>query len=152
MIHKKCGQCGKDFPAERNNARFCSMQCSHEWKKVYFAIPWQQRFWPRVNKTSACWEWTGALSLDGYGTVRVSRGKNVRAHRAAYLLEHGSIPEGMNILHKCDNPKCVKPEHLFAGTQADNVHDMISKGRQRLSGLRNHTCSSTNHYAEANKP
>lgn len=87
------------------------------------------RFWSRVNKTDTCWIWTGtSLAVGGYGYISHKR-KMYRAHRLSYEWTKGSIPKGMFICHTCDNPKCVKPEHLFLGTPADNVHDMIKKGR-----------------------
>lgn len=77
---------------------------------------------------NGCLEFIGTLSM-GYGKIRVN-GKKVAAHRLAYILAKGPIPEGLFVLHSCDNPACVNPEHLFVGTQKDNVNDMILKGRQ----------------------
>lgn len=77
-----------------------------------------------------CWEWTGPMSGVGYGRVRVGRGWQL-AHRASYELEHGEIPAGLWVLHRCDNPKCVRPDHLFLGTAADNTADMLVKKRDR---------------------
>jgi hypothetical protein len=90
----------------------------------------EQDFWKYVNKRSLeeCWIWTGALTDCGYGRVRYHQ-KGWKAHRLAWVLTHGSIAEGMDILHKCDNPPCCNPNHLFTGTQADNIADMVSKGR-----------------------
>lgn len=86
------------------------------------------RFWSKVKKTRKCWEWTACLSSDGYGVFRV-RNKNKRAHRVAYELCVGPIPASKCVLHVCDNTKCVKPTHLWLGTNADNVHDAMQKGR-----------------------
>jgi hypothetical protein len=94
-------------------------------------IPLADRFWKHVNKTDGCWEWTGALYSNGYGRVTVKHGVHKLAHREAYKLVWGDIPEGMNICHACDNRKCVRPSHIYAGTQQENVNDMLSKGRQR---------------------
>lgn len=92
--------------------------------------PAQQRFWEKVQKSDACWEWTAALMGSiGYGNFWLE-GRPVLAHRFSYELAYGRIPDGMQVLHKCDNPKCVRPEHLFLGTQADNMRDKVKKSRQ----------------------
>ena len=88
----------------------------------------EERFWSKVNKTPDCWLWTAARNVDGYGYFRVS-GITRRAHRFSYELHFGKIPDGMQVLHKCDTPACVCPAHLFIGTNADNMHDKVVKGR-----------------------
>ena len=87
-----------------------------------------ERFWANVDKSDTCWEWTGYFHPYGYGVLYVE-GKNILAHRLSWELENGSIPEGMQVLHHCDNPPCVRHDHLFLGTQADNIEDMCEKGR-----------------------
>jgi len=91
--------------------------------------PLEERFWPKVDKTGDCWLWTGWRNDEGYGYIR-DVGRIVRAHRASYELTQGAIPEGMMVLHKCDNPPCVRPDHLRLGTNGDNMIDMYSKGRR----------------------
>lgn len=78
-----------------------------------------------------CVIWIGAWQNKGYGQTRYE-GKTILAHRAAYIVHIGKIPDGLFVLHKCDVPSCINPQHLFLGTQKDNIHDMISKGRGRL--------------------
>lgn len=90
----------------------------------------KERFWPKVQKTETCWLWTASANEQGYGRMTVN-GKGVAAHRYSYELAYGPIPDGLNVLHRCDRPACVRPDHLFVGTQADNVVDMVTKGRQR---------------------
>jgi len=75
-----------------------------------------------------CWIWMGASQVSGYGEI-ISNGKKIYAHRASYSLYKGEIPKGMYVCHKCDTVSCVNPDHLFLGTQKDNMHDMIKKGR-----------------------
>jgi len=86
-----------------------------------------ERFWRKVRLGPSCWEWMGTKSR-GYGKFKES-GKTLLAHRVAFLLEFGAIPDGMNVCHHCDNRSCVRPEHLFLGTDSDNVLDSVRKGR-----------------------
>lgn len=79
---------------------------------------------------SGCRIWMGAVNEMGYGTATIGQ-RRWKAHRAAWYFEKGGIPQGMHVLHKCDVPSCVNPDHLFLGTQGDNMRDMASKGRQR---------------------
>lgn len=82
---------------------------------------------------NGCIEWRGSKDRDGYGQIN-----GRRAHRAAYELINGPIPDGMVVLHSCDNPSCINPKHMKIGTQRDNVHDMLNKGRRHSSkGARN---------------
>ena len=87
------------------------------------------RFWNKVEKTDECWNWTSAKHPKGYGLFSINN-RNQRAHRVSYELCKGKIPEGMQVLHECDNPSCVRPDHLFLGTNADNMADKVAKGRQ----------------------
>jgi len=86
------------------------------------------RFWSKVNKTNGCWLWLAGKHSYGYGLF-YSDGKCVRAHRFAWESVYGPIPDGLFVLHECDNPPCVNPAHLFLGTKRDNRLDCIIKGR-----------------------
>lgn len=87
------------------------------------------RFWSHVDRNGDCWVWR--LSTTRYGHGRFTLGFNVGipAHRFSWYLTHGPIPDGLWVLHRCDNPPCVRPDHLFLGTHQDNVDDMVAKGR-----------------------
>ena len=96
------------------------------------------RFWPKVNKTGTCWLWLGATSRHGYGKMKNRDRRLVFAHRFAWQLEHGPIPEGMCVCHHCDVPACVNPAHLFLGTMLDNVRDMHAKQRDNKARGESH--------------
>lgn len=94
--------------------------------------PTEKDFWMLVDRreSDACWLWHGDINDSGYGKFRY-KSKYVYAHRLAYEFTNGIIPDGLIICHKCDNPACINPNHLFLGTYFDNSQDMIAKGRQR---------------------
>lgn len=89
-----------------------------------------ERFWAKVDKTGDCWNWTSVGKR--YGQFSVG-GKLLLAHRVSWSLSNGPIPDGLHVLHRCDNGKCVNPEHLFLGTHFDNMRDKVSKGRHAPS-------------------
>jgi len=95
----------------------------------------EEKFVPEPN--SGCFLWTASGGPNGYGHINIG-GKTVRAHRAAYELFKGPIPDNLCVLHTCDTPCCVNPGHLFAGTQTDNMTDMIKKGRARYLAGESH--------------
>lgn len=117
-----CTWCG----TETSNRRFCSIKCNVTHR--HRSVPIEERFWSFVEKKGSCWEWTGGRDWDGYGIFSV-RGKSVRAHRMAYSLAHGEEMPSVMVLHRCDNPPCCNPEHLWIGTALDNARDAVSKGR-----------------------
>ena len=119
-----CEACGQVFTRRTGPAVHCSLSC---------------RFWSKVDRGAgprACWPWTALRSRSGYGHTYV-RSSPARAHRVAWELTRGPIPEGLIVRHLvCDNPLCCNPAHLAVGTNADNSADMTAKGRQAL-GVRN---------------
>lgn len=93
-----------------------------------------EAFWARVNKTETCWIWGGSINkVDGYGMYHRGQRKYTVAHRVAYEFAVGPIPAGKIILHICDNPPCVNPDHLRVGTKGDNNRDSMAKGRRRTA-------------------
>jgi hypothetical protein len=90
------------------------------------------RFWARVAKGDGCWSWTGGTNRNGYGTLHMGGHtirKPWRAHRFSWVLHNGPIPDGLWVLHKCDNPPCCNPAHLFLGDRRANMLDAAAKGR-----------------------
>ena len=103
----------------------------------------RERFVEKIasKPKDGCWLWGGGLHVDGYGTFHAD-GRTRGAHRVSYELFKGPIPEGLHVLHLCDVPGCVNPDHLFTGTNRDNVRDMIAKGRVR-GGVRHPRAKAT---------
>lgn len=118
---------------------------------VYWAVNTtsiSDAFWKRVNKSYGCWEWGGPTTKKGYG--RFSQGQRTwRAHRLAYELTYGPFPTQLQVLHHCDNPPCVRPEHLFLGDHAANMADAVAKGRlgNQTHCKQGHALSGDNEYS-----
>lgn len=104
-------------------------------RKGFISIPFEVRFWEKVNKNtgSDCWLWTGA-SRNGYGQIYVD-GKMQKAHRVTWEIVNGKSDPNLNACHTCDTPLCVNPDHIFIGTQRDNLRDAMKKGRLRIPGV-----------------
>jgi hypothetical protein len=103
--------------------------CSHICANTYGMRDEAERFWSFVDKSYGCWLWKGGLNKNGYGRFARSSGPTISAHRFAWELAHGPIPEGKIVCHHCDNPPCVRDEDLFLGTHLDNSLDRDAKGR-----------------------
>lgn len=107
-----------------------------------------EQFWTRVEKTEGCWVWKASTGSSGYGQFTLN-GRRVNAHRVAWILANGPIPNGDFVCHHCDNRRCVNPKHLFLGDARANIRDMWSKGRGRRAVThcrRGHPLSGTNIY------
>lgn len=93
----------------------------------------EERFFRKVVVTDDCWKWVGPVRPNGYGQIQEGGkgSRTISAHRLSYQIHKGEIPEGLVVMHSCDNPSCVNPDHLSAGTYKENTSDMIAKGRKR---------------------
>lgn len=134
IVTRKCLTCQKSFsfPDYKNrngDKKYCGRACFLN-KPLR---PLEERLWAQVTKSDNCWVWTGNRNDFGYGLIqRGRRGEgNDRTHRVSWTIHNGNIPTHMCVLHECDNPPCVRPDHLFLGTRLDNNRDMMQKGRQR---------------------
>lgn len=128
-----CRHCGTEFHPHRGIERqrsnwFCSQQCNGAAR----CRPALERFLNFVipgRRPDDCWDWSGEVAKDGYARFRVD-GKAHRASRSAWLLMYGPIPDGLFVLHDCDNGRCANPKHLRLGTQAENIHDSLQRKRR----------------------
>lgn len=129
-----CPYCQQEFRVtpQQDKQRFCSHAC----RSAESQSRNDEKFWAKVEKTDDCWLWTGSTNYAGYGVFYPQKHRSILAHRRAYAQTYGKLSDDVCVLHKCDNPPCVNPDHLFAGTRGDNIMDMVSKGRNRhLKGI-----------------
>lgn len=126
-----CRYCGAVAPPGRI---FCDVEC---YRQKRLGEPIEQRFWSKVNRSGDCWLWTASRWSSGYGQFSLPAGRNKRktigAHVFAYELANGPVPDGLEIMHRCDTPLCVRPDHLMVGTHLLNVQDAAAKGKYRVS-------------------
>ena len=127
-ITHTCQRCGKLFHpwSKGKDASKPRLWCSYACRRP----PLLERFWNQVNKTETCWVWAGDTDKDGYGRLWNNEKKgSERTHRLSWEIHNGPIPSDQQVLHQCDNPPCIRPNHLFLGTNTDNNNDAITKGR-----------------------
>lgn len=150
--YKPCVQCGRPFARnprysarQWEGARFCTRACAIAWRRerqppppttIEPTVGTDRRFWAYVSvgALDECWEWKRRRHGFGYGKLSVG-GREFGAHRVAYTLAVRPIPDGLCVLHHCDNPACCNPSHLFLGTKRANIVDMHAKGRGNIGAI-----------------
>ena len=133
MLTITCEGCGTQVTrpkGDEGRGRFCSIKCGRAHQPMKSR---EERFWAKVRKGPGCWEWTGTKSSNmGHPIIGTGpRGTVIHeyAHRVSWELHFGPIPDELRVLHRCDNPGCVRPDHLWLGTRLDNMRDCAAKGR-----------------------
>lgn len=129
-----------ELPSHSRIDRICNNGNCINLNHMLPSRPWD-KFWRFVDKSRTCWEWTGSKDGGNYGVYRSPNLPDDKAHRLSWIFYNTEIPEGLLVCHKCDNPSCVNPNHLFLGTDKDNVLDKMNKGRFiKMRGKLNGRC------------
>lgn len=153
-VIRECQICSKDIKVPRNKllagrGKYCSKACQNIGNSIRLSLRSQaERFWTKVNKdgpfpenlpreNGQCWVWVAARDKHGYGRFGI-KDKVKLSHRVAWETLVGPVPDNLWVLHHCDYPSCVRPDHLFLGTAADNSADMVKKGRVASPPGKNH--------------
>lgn len=159
-MERICLHCEGPFSAPpcivaRGGGIFCSQACHYAYRRKPEQIA--ERFWARVNKNGPipahrpelgpCWVWTASKYKNGYGRFQFHN-RVVGTHRVAWILTHGPLSDGYETCHHCDNPACVRPDHLFVGTSSDNAQDRERKGRGKSAGITH--CPHGHEYTDEN--
>ena len=133
---RTCPECKKVFTQRDPRKKYCSRACYVASGPGVEVVPLAERFWRHVHKTDNCWFWIGATKGKGknhYGSIKPGGPKNnISAHRASWIIHFGDIPMGQQVCHSCDNPQCIRPDHLFLGTNSKNQQDSSAKGRKYI--------------------
>lgn len=132
LVACQCG-CGAIFLKYTDRGKMREFLPGHYIRRI---MTLEEKFSRHVEKTNSCWTWKGYQLPRGYGMLN-HEGKHILAHRASYELYNGPIMNNLWVLHRCDNPSCVNPDHLFLGTPFDNTRDAINKGRIKGRSLTN---------------
>ena len=141
MASKQCAHCKKSFIPNERSQKFCSLGCNYKFKSSEISKKIGTFSFEDLETKAmpvpecGCLIWMGVVSSRGYGVFKYF-GKRYSAHRASWMSVHGDIPAGLCVMHKCDTPSCVNPNHLKLGTHADNMADRNAKGRCGKRGKR----------------
>lgn len=155
LVRRECGVCGLAFlynaaDAARGYGKFCSVPCLIKGRRIgRTKRTLAERYWDKVIRRGddECWGWSGFKHV-GYGRLKGEASAAVGAHRVSYEIHCGPIPDGLFVCHRCDNPECTNPRHLFLGTSGDNNRDCTAKGR-RARGERQRSAKLTENDVRA---